>query len=153
MGNICGGKTNFWQNEFINLLLPNFLFSIIYLLIALIVMKGMQYAQRTSGKRIAEISETSQRAEQALNCINEVVITTSLSGKILFCNASAGKWLGNQPVCSVIGKAIQSVFPFAGMPWLHDWKNIPHVSQTTNHGDTLVDFNGRLMTLDISQHY
>ena len=146
-------KTNLWKNEFIDLLLPNFLFSFIYLLIAIIVMKGRQYAQRKSGKRIAEISETSQRAEQALNCINEVVITTSLSGKILFCNASAGKWLGNQPVCSVIGKPIQSVFPFAGMPWLHDWKNIPHISRTTNHGDTLVDFNGCLMTLDISQHY
>jgi len=146
-------KVGFWQTQFINLLLPNFLFSIIYLLIALIVIKGMQYSQRKNGKRIAEISETSQRAEQALNCINEVVITTSLSGKILFCNASAGKWLGNQPVASVIGKPIQSVFPFAGMPWLHDWKNIPHISRTTNHGDTLVDFNGCLITLDISQHY
>lgn len=146
-------ETNFWKTEFINLLLPNFLFSIIYLLIALIVSKGMQYAQRKNGKRIAEISETSQRAEQALNCINEVVITTSLSGKILFCNASAGKWLGNQSITSVIGKPIQVIFPFAGMPWLNDWKNIPHVSRTTNHGDTLVDFNGCLITLDISQHY
>ncbi len=94
-----------------------------------------------------------QRAEQALSCIDEVVITTNMYGKIIFCNTSAGKWLGNKSIASVIGKPIQKVFPYPGMPWLDRWSNMKTNGQIESHGETLVDFNGCLMTLNISQHY
>jgi diguanylate cyclase (GGDEF)-like protein/PAS domain S-box-containing protein len=93
------------------------------------------------------------RAEQALSCINEVVITTNLYGKIIFCNASAGQWLGNKSIASVIGEPIQNVFPYPGMPWLDRWSNMQTNGQIESHGETLVDFNGYLITLNISQHY
>ena len=73
-----------------------------------------------------------QRAEQALSCIDEVVITTNMYGKIIFCNTSAGKWLGNRSIASVIGKPIQKVFPYPGMPWLDRWSNMKTNGQIEN---------------------
>ncbi len=94
-----------------------------------------------------------QCSEQALSCIDELVITTNLHGKIIFCNASAGKWLGNPAIEQVIGQSIQTVFPFPGLPWLERWSGLQTNGQIENHGETLVDFNGSLLTLHIRQHF
>lgn len=144
-------QKNYWSKEIFSLLLPNFIFTLLFLLLSVVITKGIDYSRRKQGLHLVKVNNKSQRAEQALDCINEVVITTSLTGKIIFCNASAGKWLGKKSIESVIGQPIQTIFPFPGMPWVSNGF-FDKPSHYTHHGDTLVDFNGNLVTLDISQH-
>ena len=143
----------YWRGQVMTFVLPKMLMLFVYLVIALTCFAFLNISRSRQSKKVTAFSEKSHRAEQALSCIDEVVITTSVNGKIIFCNRSAGKWLGNKSVESVIGKSIQRVFPFPGMPWLDRWRSLNKNGQFERHGETLVDFNGCLLTLDISQHY
>ncbi|OUR69133.1 hypothetical protein A9Q73_02960 [Bermanella sp. 47_1433_sub80_T6] len=138
---------------------PSSLFHLLSILVLQVLMYvGVAWLMlRHSHKKIVQptviYNEKLQRSEQALSCIDEVVITTNLYGKIIFCNTSAGKWLGNKSIEHVIGKPIQKIFPFPGMPWLDRWSSLQTNGQIESHGETLVDFNGCLQTLNISQHF
>ncbi len=153
---ITQGSSLFWYGQ---ASASNSLFKLLSVLILQgLVFVGVAWLMlRHSHKKNVQPSvmhnEKLQRSEQALSCIDEVVITTNLYGKIIFCNTSAGKWLGSKSIEHVIGKPIQKIFPFPGMPWLERWSSLKTNGQIESHGETLVDFNGCLMTLNISQHF
>ncbi len=145
-------RRGFFYKEIMTLLLPKILFVALYLLLSFVALRVIGRIHNESGQLLARSHRKSQRAEQALDCIDEVVITTTLNGKIIFCNTSAGKWLQGQEVDSVIGKSIQKVFPYEGLPWLQAWGD-KGSRNLTHYGEVLVDFNGKLITLDINQHF
>lgn len=145
-------RSGFLQKEIISLALPKIFFIILYIFLSYVALKVIGRIHNESGQLLARSNRKSQRAEQTLDCIDEVVITTTLNGKIIFCNTSAGKWLQGQEVDSVIGKSIQKVFPYDGLPWLKNWGD-KNGSNLTHYGEVLVDFNGKLVTLDINQHF
>jgi diguanylate cyclase (GGDEF)-like protein/PAS domain S-box-containing protein len=146
-------KSDFLKNEIIRLALPKILFIALYILLGYIALKLITQIHNESGQRIEKSNRKSQRAEQALDCVDEVVITTTLNGKIIFCNISANRWLKNSEIESAIGKPIQKVFPFAGLPWLEAWTDKRNEAGLTHYGEVLVDFDGKLITLDINQHF
>lgn len=145
-------KPDFLQAEIISLALPKLLFILLYLCFGYIGLKVIGRIHNESGQKLEKFNRKSQRAEQALDCIDEVVVTTTLNGKIIFCNTSAARWLKGQDIESVIGLPIQTVFPFEGMPWLHSWSYKKEDSDLIHYGEVLVDFDGKLVTLDIDQH-
>ena len=146
-------KDEFSQKQIMHLLLPKVLFIALYFLLAYITLKIIGRIHNESGQKVAKFDRKSQRAEQALDCIDEVVITTTLKGKIIFCNSSAGRWLKQQEIDTVIGKPIHKVFPFEGLPWLKDWSDKDDEPGLTHYGEVLVDFDGKLITLDINKHF
>ncbi len=146
-------KEEFWQGEFLTLFLPKIFILLIYITLATTIYRLFAYGQKKYEQTLDKYSDVSSRAEHALSCIDEVVITTTMNGRIIFCNASAEQWLGNKTVDSVIGKSIQKIFSFSGLPWLDRWSRVNENGQYKSHGETLVDFNGRILTLDISQHF
>ena len=146
-------KKGYYSQVLIDSVWDKLLFLFIYVLVLAVAIVRLRKDQKKNSSLLIINSDKSQRAEQALSCIDEVVITTNLYGRIVFCNASTGKWLGNNSMGSIIGKHIQKVFPFPGMPWLDKHNRLNNHGQIKNYGETLVDFNSCLMTLDISQHY
>lgn len=144
---------SYLYSEFAQTVMPYILFTIMYGVLALVTYRNIKNIYEKHGQRVAMISERSSRAEQALSCIDEVVITTNFNGKIIFCNTSAGKWLGKRSLKSVIGKPIHKVFPFEGMPWLNHWNRLSQTGRIKSHGDTEVNFNGYTSILNISQHF
>ncbi|MFY0639995.1 MAG: EAL domain-containing protein [Bermanella sp.] len=146
-------KAGFLQKELIALALPKVLFITLYILLGYIALKVIGRIHNESGQKLEKFNRKSQRAEQALDCIDEVVVTTTLNGRIIFCNTSAGRWLKGQEIESVIGKSIQKAFPFDGMPWLQNWSHKKDDLSLTHYGEVLVDFDGKLVTLDINQHF
>lgn len=134
-------------------LLPTYVFfTLVYIVLAVAFRLRVYLLRNRHGLKIEKVNKKSERSEQALACIDEVVITTTINGKIIYCNTSAGKWLGNSSIESVLGKPISKVFPYKGMPWLSEW-NRNDSDSIHNHGDTEVDFNGCKIQLNISQHY
>lgn len=134
-------------------LLPTYIFfTLVYIVLAIFFRVRVYLLRNKHGVSIQKINKKNQRSEQALACIDEVVITTTINGKIIYCNNSAGKWLGQKSVESVLGKPITKVFPFKGMPWLSN-RDKPSDDTIFNHGDTEVDFNGCKIELNISQHF
>ncbi len=146
-------KSNYYRQELVGQVIAKLSLFMAYLFLVMSAFYAYLKHKKKSQKIIKSINEKPRHSEQALSCIDEVVITTDAYGRILFCNTSAGKWLGNQSINSVIGSSIQKILPFPGMPWLDKGINLTKHGQIKNHGDTLVDFNGCLLTLDISQHY
>jgi diguanylate cyclase (GGDEF)-like protein/PAS domain S-box-containing protein len=146
-------KAPYYQQELMEQIIAKSSLFIAYLfLVGAAFFAYLKYKKRNK-IIIKSINERPRHSDQALSCIDEVVITTDAYGRILYCNTSAGKWLGNNSIEGVIGSPIQKVFPFPGMPWLDKGINLTKNGQIKNHGETLVDFNGCLLTLDISQHY
>lgn len=145
-------RSGFLQKEILSLALPKILFLILYVFLSYVALQVIGRIQNESGQLLARSNQKSQQAEQTLDCIDEVVITTTLKGKIIFCNASAGQWLQEQEVDSVIGESIQKVFPYAGLPWLQPWGDKSGYN-LTRYGEVLVDFDGKLITLDINRHF
>ncbi|MGR6872116.1 EAL domain-containing protein [Pseudomonas sp. HK3] len=146
-------KPNFLQKEILTLVFPKLLFIAVYILLGYLALRIIGRIHNESGQKLEKFNRKSQRAEQALDCIDEVVVTTTLNGKIIFCNTSAERWLKGQEIESVIGKPIQKAFPFEGMPWLQNWSYRRDDSVLTQYGELLVDLDGKLVTLDINQHF
>ena len=146
-------KPGYYQQELTGQLVSKISLFVAYLFLVVSAFYAYLKHKQKSQKIIKYINEKPRHSEQALSCIDEVVITTDAYGRILYCNTSAGKWLGNASIENVIGISIEKVFPFPGMPWLDKGINLSKHGQIKNHGETLIDFNGCLMTLDISQHY
>lgn len=146
-------KPNFIQNEIIRLVFPKILFIALYLIFGYVSLKVISRIYKENGKIIKKSNRKSKRAEQALDCVDEVVITTRSNGEIIFCNASASRWLKGQDIESVIGQSIEIIFSYDGLPWLQAWEYEGHESGVTHFGEVLVDFDGELITLDIAQHF
>lgn len=146
-------RVDFFHKELMVSFLPYIGLTFLYGVLAIFTHRTIRGYFKKQGKKLAIASERSSRSEQALACIDEVVIMTSLSGKIIFCNTSAGKWLGSNSIKSVIGKPINKVFPFKGMPWMDYWNRAQQNTSYKSHGEAIVDFNGYKQTLNISQHF
>ena len=135
-------------------LLPTYAgFTFLYIMLAVGFRIRVYLLRNKHGENIEKINEKNQRSEQALGCIDEVIIATTINGKITYCNASAGKWLGNHSIEYAIGKPISKIFPFQGMPWLKGWKGLENRGGNRNYGDTEVNFNGCKINLNISQNF
>ncbi|MFT6152734.1 MAG: diguanylate cyclase (GGDEF)-like protein/PAS domain S-box-containing protein [Bermanella sp.] len=135
-------------------LLPTYIFfTLVYLVLGLIFKLRVYLLRKKYGVNIESINNLFKCSQQALSCIDEAVITTTNNGKIIYCNTSARKWLGDQSVFSIIDKPISEIFPFKGMPWLVDMHEYNNLNDIHNHGDTHVDLNGKVITLNISQHF
>lgn len=150
---VAAEREQFFRNELMASFLPYLGLTFLYGVLAYFTNRVIRGYFERQGKKLAIASERSSRSEQALACIDEVVIMTTLSGKIIFCNTSAGKWLGSSSIKSVIGKPIHKVFPFKGMPWLDYWHRTHKGQAFKSHGETVVDFNGYKQTINISQHF
>ena len=146
-------KEGYFKSQLMSLLVPKVFFLALYVVLALVTLRVIGRIKNDSGQKLARFNRKSQRAEQALDCIDEVVITTTLKGKIIFCNSSAGRWLNIKEIDSVIGKSIQKVFPFEGLPWLKAWTDKSEEPGLTHFGEVLVDVDGKLVTLDINKHF
>jgi diguanylate cyclase (GGDEF)-like protein/PAS domain S-box-containing protein len=136
--------------------LPTYIFfTLVYLVLGLIFRARVYLLRNKHGVNIEVINNLYKRSQQALSCIDELVITTAIDGKIIYCNTSAGKWLGGQSIFSIIDKPISEVFSFKGMPWLVNKHQYQYnkLSNIHNHGNTHVNFNGKIITLNISQHF
>ena len=125
-------KKGYYSQVLIDSLWDKLLFLFIYVLVLAVAIVRLRKDQKKNSSLLIINSDKSQRAEQALSCIDEVVITTNLYGRIVFCNASTGKWLGNNSMGSIIGKHIQKVFPFPGMPWLDKHNRLNNNGQIKN---------------------
>ncbi len=143
----------FWHREFITLFFPQLLILLSYAILAVIFYRLFVSAQKKYKRNLGNHRNISSRAEHALSCIDEVVISTTMSGRIVFCNAAVEPWLGSKTVQSVMGKPIEKIFGYPGLPWLDRWSRTSKNGQCKSHGKTSVDFNGRTFTLDISQHF
>jgi diguanylate cyclase (GGDEF)-like protein/PAS domain S-box-containing protein len=134
--------------------LPTYIFfTLVYLVLGFIFRVRVYLLRNKHGENIEAINNQYKRSQQALSCINEVVITTNTNGRIIYCNNSSKKWLGSQPIWSVIDKPIAKIFPFKGMPWLVGKHQHNKLNGFHDHGEKNVDFNGKIITLNISQHF
>jgi len=146
-------QPHFLRKEIINLVLPKIIFIGLYLLVAFIALRVVRRVQRETGRKVALSQRKSQRAEQALDCIDEVVITTRLNGDIIFCNQSAQQWLNGRTADDVIGEPIAHAFPYSGFPWLlEDYGDPLEFELIEKQDEVLVDIRGRLVTLEITRH-
>lgn len=143
-------RADFLQKEITKLVLPKVIFIVLYCFLAFIALRVIRRIQNETAKKVALSQRKSQRAEQALDCIDEVVITTKSNGQIIFCNQSAEQWLHGKTVDEVIGTAIEEAFPDDGFPWLLE--NEREADRAEHQGEILVDIRGRLVTLDITRH-
>jgi PAS domain-containing protein len=134
--------------------LPTYIFfTLVYLVLGFIFRVRVYLLRNKHGENIEAINNQYKRSQQALSCINEVVITTNTNRRIIYCNNSSKKWLGSQPIWSVIDKPIAKIFPFKGMPWLVGKHQHNKLNGFHDHGEKNVDFNGKIITLNICQHF
>lgn len=144
-------KPNYWTEKVLALSIPHLIFIAIYWTLALLGFRLFQYIREKNQSDIDRFSEMASRAEQALSCIEEVVITTDYRGRVIFCNTSAMTLLGLDDCQQVQGKPLVESFPFSGLPWLEQRPNpLKEKLRIVNYGDTLVDVNGQLKTFNIS---
>lgn len=135
-------------------LLPTYaFFTLMFILLFVAFRLRVFFLRNRHVNNISKINIKNERSEQALACIDEVVITTTINGKIIYCNNSAGKWLGKETIESILGKQVSKVFPFKGMPWLKTWDNMDQQHALYNFGETKVDMNGNSIYLNISRHF
>lgn len=144
-------RADFLRKEIIKLALPKILFITLYFLVAFLSLRVVRRIQRETGRKVARSQRKSIRAEQALDCIDEIVITTKPDGHIIFCNQSAQQWLSSQSIDDVIGQPIEKAFPYDGLPWVTNRRD-EFTGVGINQGEILVDIKGRLITLDVARH-
>ncbi|WP_353351822.1 EAL domain-containing protein [Oceaniserpentilla sp. 4NH20-0058] len=145
-------RPDFLRTEIINLVLPKVFFVALYFLLAFLALRVIRRIQSETGIKVARSQRKSQRAEQALDCIDEVVVTTLQNGCIVFCNHSAEPWLNGTTLDNAIGKPIEQVFPYQGLPWCLDDSD-PLINPVDQQGEMLVDIQGRLVTLEVTRHF
>ncbi|EAT12411.1 EAL domain-containing protein [Bermanella marisrubri] len=141
----------YWTEKILALALPHIIFIAIYWMLAYLGFKILRYVKEKNQTDLDRFSAKANRAEEALSCIEEVVITTDYRGRIIFCNPSAMTLLGLNDCQQVVGKPLVQSFPFDGLPWLEKDQNLlKNKLRIVNYGDTLVDVSGQLKTFNIS---
>jgi diguanylate cyclase (GGDEF)-like protein/PAS domain S-box-containing protein len=132
-------------------LLPTYaFFTLIYIVLAVAFRIRIYLLRSKHGLNIKKVNKKNERSEQALACIDDVVITTAINGEIIYCNNSANNWLG--AVDSIIGKPISDILPFKGMPWLDKGVMDDKTCSDHHYGAIEVDFNDSKTQLNISRH-
>jgi diguanylate cyclase (GGDEF)-like protein/PAS domain S-box-containing protein len=144
---------NVWLSEAKKILPSYIFFTLVYMVLAVLFRLRVYLLRNKHGENIKAINNQNKRSQQALSCIDEVVITTTTHGEIIYCNTSVSKWLGKRSLYSIIGKPIAEVFPHKGMPWIDDSHHKGEVNGFHNHGDIRVDIDGKEERLNIRQHF
>jgi hypothetical protein len=87
---------NVWLSEAKKILPSYIFFTLVYMVLAVLFRLRIYLLRNKHGENIKAINDQNKRSQQALSCIDEVVITTTTHGEIIYCNTSVGKWLGKK---------------------------------------------------------
>jgi len=143
----------FWQKKQLSMALPHAIFILVYWFLVVSSIQLLQYLKRKNDNQLEQFSDQINQAEQALSCIEEIIITTDCQGKINYTNPSAQLWLGSKRMGNVIGKPIRQVFPYLGLPWNEPQSEILYENSALHYGDVLVDIDSQLITFNISCYF
>lgn len=137
----------FWN--IVKPLYAKILFLAAYVFLAVWSVRFIRFMQRNHVKSLALAAEKSERAEQALSCIEEVVITTDLSGCIIYSN-KAEKWLTPNGKPLKVGQPLAKQLPFKDAAWMQpiDREALEHDVACVQ--ELMVDVGGKLSTIELS---
>jgi len=137
----------FWK--IVKPLYAKLLFLAAYIFLAIWSVRFIRYMQRSHVKSLALAAEKSERAEQALSCIEEIVITTDLSGRIIYSN-KAEKWLTPNGKSLKVGEYLPQQLPLRDAGWMNAIDLDTLLGSAAQTQELMVDVNGRVSTLELS---
>lgn len=137
----------FWK--IIKPLYAKILFLAAYVFLAIWSVRFIRFMQRSHLRSLAIAAEKSERAEQTLSCIEEVVITTGLDGCIIYSN-KAERWLTPNGKALKVGEPLAKQLPLKDAAWMQPIQIDEATQSATGCQELLVDVNGNLSTVELT---
>lgn len=126
------------------------------LLLYIVLAGGWLYVIRRQARlhtvELAAAEQEGERAEQALDSIKEVVITTNPQGNIIYTNRAAEQWFAQLNIREYADKPLRQVLPLPGATWMELHSAAALQAKEKETRELLLDRGGELLYIELNHH-
>lgn len=107
---------------------------------------------REHNVELAAAEQEGARAEQALDSIKEVVITTNPQGNIIYTNRAAKLWFAQLNIREYFDKPLRQILPLPGATWMELHSAAALQAKEKETRELLMERNGELRYIELNHH-